>query len=243
MSVKNKTNNTLLRYYSENGFESTVRVAYSMLGSKTYSGKGNFHSELHGEICESVLEISILEYIRTHSTKCKNWFYRKGLILKDVENPDSKFLTECDLVLFTPQRILIFECKSYNIEKVIEDKCTIKCKNGKQFNVFNQNYLHYKVLIKQFGKFSLVNCITNTMCHIYLFDFSNGKTTDNRDKKYKLLMPHVTVNNIFSILESLNGPSRWDLSYCKRAVDIIDSKKDENTIKHLQYVKDLNNRR
>ena len=120
MSVKNKTNDVLLEFYKTNSYEFTLAVAKKMLESKSYAGKRKFNSDLHGEICETVLEISIMEYMKLYPEKCKDWFYEKGLILKEVNNPDSEFLTELDLVLFTPTQICIFECKSYNSDKTLD---------------------------------------------------------------------------------------------------------------------------
>lgn len=244
MSTKNNTHDTLIDFYRKNGYEHTLSVARKMLESKKYAKDKKFSADLHGEICESVLEICIMEYVKQHPKETSNWFFTKGMILKDVNNPDSEFLTELDLVLFTPQQICIFECKSYNSDKVLRNECTIVRDNGTKFDAYRQNSLHRKVLMDQFVKFSSIKCDCPDMCRIYLFNFSTGKTVDDRSRENKCLMPHINERNIFSLLGSLSAKrDYWDVRYLKRAVDIINKHQERNTRRHLNYVKELHGKR
>ena len=75
---------------------------------------------------------------------------------------------------------------------------------------------------------------------LILFNFSTGETLDTRTVQNKLLMPcldETNVLNIFSIYE--NDPVIWNMEYLKKAIAIIQKHGDENTKKHLSYVKDL----
>ena len=73
--------------------------------------KKNFKTDVNGEVCETVLEIGILEFMKRYPKACKEWVLKKGLIVKDIDDPNNGFLTEIDLVLATPQMIYLFECK------------------------------------------------------------------------------------------------------------------------------------
>ncbi|MFQ9150782.1 MAG: nuclease-related domain-containing protein [Blautia sp.] len=57
------------------------------------------------------------DYMRRFPVKTKDWFCAKGLIIKDINNPDSGYFTELDYTVFTPQKIFAFECKSYGGDK------------------------------------------------------------------------------------------------------------------------------
>ena len=72
------------------------------------------------------------------------------------------------------------------------------------------------------------------------FDFSLGNKVDNREKKWRALMPIITVNNIYKLLYTyLDKPKCWDMNYINRALKIIDNHKEFKTKEHLKYVKNL----
>jgi Nuclease-related domain. len=113
INYKDSTNEVLLDYYKENGFQKTVDVAKSMYNVNLKNAKKNFKTDMNGEVCETVLEIGILEFMKRYPKACEHWVLKKGLIIKDIEDPNNGFMTEIDLVLATPQMIYLFECKSY----------------------------------------------------------------------------------------------------------------------------------
>ena len=172
--------------------------------------------------------------------KTKDWFCAKGLIIKDINNPASGYFTELDYTVFTPQKIFAFECKSYGGDKKITDICTIKKKKGGAFDVYAQHEKHAVVLSEQLRAFRKSQYIGTQAYQLILFNFSTGETLDTRTVQNKLLMPcldETNVLNIFSIYE--NDPVIWNMEYLKKAIAIIQKHGDENTKKHLSYVKDL----
>ena len=94
-------------------------------------------------------------YLNRYNLTKYGWFYSKGLILKDVNNPNSGYFTELDLTVFSPQRIFAFECKSYAGPKKITDKCTIRKKKGGTFDVYDQHSKHFMVLADQLKPFRI----------------------------------------------------------------------------------------
>ena len=53
-------------------------------------------------------------------------------------------------------------------------------------------------------------------------------------------MPVLNVNNINRVLSSyINKPTCWKMDYLRRAVDIISKNKNNNTKRHLNYVKSI----
>lgn len=240
MSYKEASRKVLLEYRQSHSLVETIKVAKKMLESKTHKDNVVFHTHVHGEICETILEILVEDYMQRFPVKTKDWFCAKGLIIKDINNPASGYFTELDYTVFTPQKIFAFECKSYGGDKKITDICTIKKKKGGAFDVYAQHEKHAVVLSEQLRAFRKSQYIGTQAYQLILFNFSTGETLDTRTVQNKLLMPcldETNVLNIFSIYE--NDPVIWNMEYLKKAIAIIQKRGDENTKKHLSYVKDL----
>lgn len=240
MSYKESTNKVLLDFYRKNDLAQTIKVAHEMLRASTHKDNKVFHSHVHGEICETVLEAIILEYMKLHPAQTKEWFFSKGLIVKDVHNPNSGYFTEIDLIVFTPQKLIAFECKSYGGNKKITDKCTIKKAKGGQFDVYDQHEKHARVLSEQLNPFRKREFREKPAYQLVLFDFAEGETKDVRGTKEKLLMPCLNENNVMNVFRVIRDePVIWNMPQLKRAIEIIERQGKENTAKHLEYVKGL----
>lgn len=137
MSYKEDTHSLLIQKYEELGLQKMITIARAMLENTDYKKSTDFIAHMHGEVCETVLECIVLDYMKTYNLERYGWFYKKGLILRDVNHLDSNYFTELDLTVFTPQKIFAFECKSYGGDKKITDKCTIRKKKGGTFDVYD----------------------------------------------------------------------------------------------------------
>lgn len=242
MNYKESTHTLLLEQYQKFGSERTIAIARAMLQSNTHKKEKAFLSHVHGEICETVLEMLILDFIKENNLSSKGWFYETGLILRDVNKPGSGYFTELDVTLFTPQKIFAFECKSYGGDKRITDKCTIRKKKGGTFDVYDQHMKHFKVLADQMQPFRIASIKTRGVApyQLILFDFALGNTEDVRDTSSKLLMPCLDEKNVTNILkESFGDPVQWDIVRVRKAINIITRNKEKNTESHLNYVKGL----
>ena len=239
---KDKTNEKLKEYYKTFGLKRTLQVAYKMLQLPDHKRNKNFKNTVHGELCETVLEICIIDFMNNHKEETKDWFYSKGLILKDIESSNSQYLTELDLTLFTPYKVLTFECKSYSGDKQFINECTVVRKGIKDCDVYNQHEKHYTTLMKNIKYFRNPNIEFHKIAPLQIayFDFSLGSIEDNRTKTWRSLMPVITYANIDKLLNMyLNKPVCWNMKMLKQAIDIIDKNKEKNTKKHLKYVKSL----
>lgn len=233
MSVKSKTCEKLNQVYEQHGLQFTLDVAETILRKRKPGGK-DFRTDLYGQLCETVLEVMIRDYIKT---KNLNWCYAKSLVLKDIDNSESEFLTEVDFLLCTEQCIYVFECKSYSGTKKLVDAGTIIRENGNNCDVFSQNSLHLSVLKKVFDKFS-----RSPVYQMVLFEFSNGGMSDLREKRQRIELPCCNVNNLFKYVEARERgiqQRNWDLNYVRKALSILEKNSDTLHNKHLQYVKAL----
>lgn len=239
---KGRTNAKLLAYYKEKGKEQAIAVARSMLQLNTHKDNKIFRAHLHGEICETVCEIIILDFMCRHKVETKDWILSKGMILKDMEDTNSGYLTEIDLTLFTNYQIFTLECKSYGGDKVFTKACTVSRKGQKSVDVYQQHEAHYKCIAKTFESFRQFGNGSLKVEPVALgyFNFSEGDVVDNRTIVWKNVMPIFDELNLERRLNFyLNKTTYWKMAYLKKVVSIIDKKKEENTIAHLKYVTGL----
>lgn len=243
MDVKDKTYNSLVNYYKkERNIKKFLAVCNEMICSP------NSTPEMRGEICESVLYVMLIDFIKRN--KIKDWRISKGLILKNIDdNKNSKYFTELDLTLFTPKCIFSFECKSYKGEKFLKDKGTLYVKRNGRFrkgmDIFDQHIKHFDVL-KDNLNFALnpVNHSKFKSYRLLCFEMSDSPLMDNREDKYKGMFPVCNVNNLYSIFKNYNErPDYWNMERVNKVVDIIEMAKEKNSKRHLQYVTNLRGNR
>lgn len=237
-----RTNEYLNAVYDKYGYLKMCKVARMMLVSKKHKDDIEFRNQVHGEVCESVLQCGIKEFMSKHPKETCDWRLEKGLILKDPENKLSEFKTEVDITLFTPFKILTFECKCYSGNKTLVDKCTVVRKSVKPYDVYKQHKIHYTVLFSNFRKFRIDDekLQKYSPIQIAFFDFSLGTLEDKREPRWQNLMPAVGYDTLEDLLNSyLDKPVCWKMPYVHKALTVINKHKEVFRKEHLEYVKQL----
>lgn len=229
----------LYEYYNTKGIVPTLQVARELLRKPVPGVAGqdiaSLNASFNGEVCETVLQVLIIDFMKRNPKKTEHWRYNKGVILSDLDSRSSKFLTEIDALLMTPECFYVFECKSYAGDKKLIGQGTIVAKN-KTFDVFKQNALHLKILNQWVGRFS-----QHPKYQMVLFDFSTGEMDDQRAYKAKQDLMYVSESTLFDLLrESRLGVWRPE------DIDSIHKQFDRETkalrMKHLDYVTHLNHK-
>lgn len=255
MSLKTSTNQVLHEQYQQYGLSYTVSLATAIIGRENARKriKGSHdRSVISGEICETVLELAIKDFMNLNPEKTRDWHYVKGLVLKDTKNPNSEYLTEIDFVLFTERRIYLFECKSYKGDKVLTGEGTIKRKGEKDFDVYKQHSKHASVFLGNFKAFFDEDVLTTTChyldddrntpsaCKLVSFLFAAGTVQDKRKGEWKYNFPFVELDRLFHLmLEDEKLQPCWNLKQTREVVTIIEKHKEAYTRKHLAYVTNL----
>ena len=226
MSYKDRTHDTILRCYKQYGLGKTLDIAKIMLKDMRYDNKDSFRSTIHGELCESVLEIAIQDWARKTRTEC---VYQKGLIVEDRD-----FITEIDLVVCTKKQLFVFECKSYNCDKVLKDICQIQKGDYGIYDAYSQNRAHFVALFPQ-----IQHCLKSRESNpvtLALFDFSIGSLKDERSTEGKRRMPVYTADTIGRSMQ--RGRSAvWDLDAMDRELNYLARESEGKREKHLNYVR------
>lgn len=240
ITIKDNTFDVLVEYYNKTkDLDRFILVCREILEKKAST------PEMRGEVCETVLYVMLMDYIKKNNLK--DWRVSKGLVLKDVtKDKDNRYFTEVDLTLFTPKCAYSFECKCYKGEKYLKDKGTLYVKRGKEYkqalDVFDQHFKHFKVLFENIrpGLDKRVDDKKYKSFKLLYFDFSIERTGDKREAKYKSLFPIINENNLFSLFSTYNErPNYWNMDIVNKVVNIVEKNKKINTKNHLDYVTSL----
>lgn len=236
---KETIHSLLLDYYKNKGITPTLQVAHELLKQSVQGcpednmSTAELNAVFNGEVCETVLQIMIHDFMKHNPKRTASWRYNKSVILSDLDSQSKKFLTEIDALLLTPECIYVFECKSYSGDKQLTGKGVITRSNGNNCDVYAQNQLHLKILRQWLNRFS-----RHPVYQMVLFDFSTGKMSDTRNDSAKKELPCINENTLFDLLreEHLQVWRPQDL-------DEISKQFDRETkalhAKHLKYVKSL----
>ena len=240
MGYKERTRSELLKCYKEYGLETVMEVGRALLEAEKDRNRKKAESIVHGEVCETILECIVMEHKSKHPIETKNWKMARSVILPNLENVQSEFLTELDLVLFTPQQILLFECKSYNGEKTLTGSGKLTRNGGGSVDVYSQNKLHLEMLSKVVAKCRTLTPSYGKEIQMVLFDFSLGGMNDKRSEKAKQILPWYTEETVTECFPRGNS-TLWDMRVLAPLVDLMVERSPLLRKQHLQYVKSLHN--
>lgn len=232
MDVKDATHARLLDVYRKHGKDVAVQVARKSLGMQGRNRSAEFKTNFNGEVCETVLEILVDDYCKRHPKQTAGWCWGKGIILKDPGRLDKDFTTELDFTLFTPEKIYLFECKSYAGDKILCGAGTLERQGREPFDVYKQSLLHVETLDKWIGRTS-----RSPDYQMVLFNFSRGKVTDKRTASTKELFPCVDETDWVTVLKG--GKAVWDTKYLQHVVEVLTENSGQLQEEHVRYVQSL----
>ena len=135
-------------------------------------------------------------------TECTAKAYH-SVVLKDLSNPYSDFRTELDFVLVTPSFILTTECKSYSGNLVITGD-GVFTHRGKSTDVYQQNVLHHKYLLKYAVQLIIPGPGSPTVpVFANAFVFSNADIVDKRPAMSAKKMRIHTTSTLIDFYEQM----------------------------------------
>lgn len=225
----------------KNGFAVAYTLAARLLESRLHGGDFDFVSVLHGEICETVLELKLLEIAMKYPKDTAGWLYNKSLVIKDRHSANCGFCTEIDLVLFTAGCIYLFECKSYSGDKKLVGRGLLRRKTlyegqVSSCDIYRQSKLHadtFKPWVVDFvlhGKKPVVQ-----MC---IFDFSLGTLSDTRTAAAKKELPCLAEGTVADFVLTRREVV-WDLDALRIVSEKLGKLSAKLRDRHLAYVQNL----
>lgn len=210
MKTRDKTRLMLLNLYVKYGLKALDKKAMELIVECENNRQitPSVRGIIKGELAEVVVECHIAELIKT----IPNIACVKGLCIRSSWGST----TEIDLLMCTPCRVYLFECKSFSGRKTISDKCFLKGGSSSK-DVFGQSAAHLKVLDEHIRPY--MQNIGNKGCSPYkflLFEFSSDDCCDCREEKYKEMIPLLTLKNIDAWLaEELSKTQKVNWDYTK----------------------------
>lgn len=230
--------NKILSIYKEKGYVHAVKTTKNIIenaNKKTKNlGDKSLAVNTRGECCEILLELQILEFARKHNLP---WILSKGLTIRRKDRKKGQ-TTELDLTLFTPSRIVLLESK-YRMGKIkLIDKCTIVPSYGNVTDVYKQNIMHLDNL-RYYLADAIINLKLGSPFAIALYVEETKRVDDQRNEKYKKLVPLIGEENIEQYLKSIASMKYkiWDIMKIKDIITKLDSESDSLFEEHIERVK------
>lgn len=189
--AESKLESKLVKIYKDKGLKVFLDCCSEMLNLRDredFEKKKKFN----GAVCEIVLVVLSQHYMRLRGIKGSGYH---SVILGDKSKPNSKFRTELDYTMVSPNLCLTAECKSLVGDIVVTDECTLERKDFSA-DVARQLSLHSETLKPYLKDFTLEGkkLRIGTFCFVY----SNASIVDKRTKEARSKIPIITIRNLVS---------------------------------------------
>jgi hypothetical protein len=236
--LKDSAHVVIFNAYQEKGVDAALQVAKALMdacnkSSSNIAGK----SAVKGEVSEAILEVMLRKFqnLVSPSVIIKNFCIRA--------QTGNQRTTEIDLAMFTPVRIYLFECKSYNGKKTLNNECTVKSPSITK-DIYKQSLVHMEILNQYMDKYRINRMWKGTSPYkLYFFEFSSGSIIDKRNDKWKHTMPLITLDNIDKVLcEEFLTPQKanWDLERAWKCIKQLYKLSESNFKDHMIRMYSLN---
>lgn len=160
-----------------------------------------------GLVCELFLFYYIQSFIITFDLK--DWTVKHSLLLELPKATKKGFThTEVDVMLFTPNIAVVFECKCYRGTNVLTDKCFLTGSSTTK-DIFKQNAMHIEMLLREYGSYKKVD---QGSIKSVLFLYKPHKIQDKREHKNQRLIPVLDDTDIGEFLKFVKDlhDVKWD---------------------------------
>lgn len=210
---ENAFDSKLIAVYTKYGLDTFLDVCSKMLDIKDTSNVDK-KKKSNGEVCEVVLRVLTEHYLKTKGIKGS---VHHSMILNDLSNPRSDFLTELDFTVLTPYICLSGECKSFAGDLIIASECTLT-RGELVADVARQSKLHGKCLKQYLERYTKANAgLSSPPFGLFCFVYSNGTITDNRTKKAQSTIPVLTIKTLYSYYDHIFGTYRRNIFEYEKA--------------------------
>ena len=230
----------LLLVYERRGLQASLNMADQFLDEAAKTGKefniNDFGKIIRGELSELYAEICMREYVKYH----KNSFYVKSLCIPRVDGKGKlSGYTELDMTLFSPQFVMVCECKSYSGKKTLTDEGCMNVKGRSSYNVFTQNRMHLVNLDPYIRKHRLKTVEEGGKPYILcMFSYSKEDINDLRTEEWKNKFKLLTEKNVLNYLDNISrNDIIWDSQGLFKTVSELNKNSSKNKERHIKMSK------
>lgn len=188
-------------------------------------------STIKGELSEISLECHILFWMQ----HIKQLIAAKGLCMKSMV---SNATAEIDMLLATPCRVYLFECKSFKGKKTLSKECFLQGTSSSK-DVYEQSRYHLKVLEQHISEFRIPSQSKLSPYQLILFELSSDGIIDTREEKWKKNIPVLTADTFDAWLVNefrQTTEVRWDLVGLSKKLRELDSKSAQMFKYHMTKI-------
>lgn len=189
-SLNDITRQAVLHLYETKGIRAADDKVKSLLLQCETKGQNSARDRgtIKGELAEIYLEYHLLWWM----SHAKNLTCVKGLCMKSEE---SNATAEIDVLLASPCKIYLFECKSFSGSKTLSKECFLKGGSSEK-DVYDQSKYHLKILNEHLADCHYPGTFKTKPYKLILFELSSNNTDDQRSEHWKQTIPLLTMNNL-----------------------------------------------
>lgn len=230
------TRSAVMNVYRTKGLEAADKKVKELLEQcEHWKDNTRERSTIKGELSEIALEYHLLWWMQ-HS---KYMACVKSLCIK---SQTSNATAEIDILLATPCKVYLFECKSFKGSKTLSKECYLQGKSSEK-DVFEQSKYHLEILEQHLAECRYVRKPKKPAYQLLLFELSSDDVDDQREDKWKNNIPLLTINNIdewFRKEFSIQQPVIWNFDSLYRKLRILNKSSERMFKFHMKKITERN---
>lgn len=187
--LNNITRDALIRLMQTKGIDAAdQKIKELILQCENNKGDTRDRSTIKGELSEVALECHLLYWME----RLQYLAVVKSLCIKSQV---SNATAEIDIMLVTPCRVYLFECKSFKGSKTLTKECYLQGGSSSK-DVYEQSKYHLQILEQYFGRFRFPSTAKVSPYQLILFELSSDDVQDLREPKWRKNIPVLTMNTL-----------------------------------------------
>lgn len=189
-SLNSITRQAVMHIYETKGIKAADDKVKALLLQCETTGQTSARDRgtIKGELAEIYLEYHLLWWME----HAKNLICIKSLCMKSKE---STATAEIDILLASPCKIYLFECKSFSGSKTLTNECFLRGRSSEK-DVYDQSKYHLKILNEHIADCHYCGKFKSKPYKLILFELSSDETDDQRTDHWKQNIPLLTMNNL-----------------------------------------------
>lgn len=230
------TRSAVMDVYRKRGLAAADKKVMELLNQcEHWKNNTRERSTIKGELSEIALEYHLLWWMQ-HS---KYMTCVKSLCVKSQK---SKATAEIDILLATPCKVYLFECKSFKGEKVLSGECYLKGKSSEK-DVYEQSKYHLEILDQHLAECRFVPRPQKPPYQLLLFELSSDGIDDQREAKWKRGIPLLTIDTIDAwFRQEFNATQQviWNFDSLYRKLEQLNKSSERMFKFHMKKIAERN---
>lgn len=227
-----RTREAILKIYDTKGIKAAdTKVSDLLIQCETWKGNTEERGKIKGELSEIYLEYHLLWWMQ----HVHYMTLAKGICVRSLT---SKATAEIDILVATPCKVYLFECKSFKGKKTLTDKCFLQGESSSK-DVYDQSKYHVEILDPLICDCRFVKRSSATPYKILLFELSTDDIVDNREAVWKQNVPLLTPKNFdqwFATEFSKEQKTLWNYDSLKKRLADLEKQSADNFRFHMSKI-------